>query len=55
MTSRCQGYNDTVLMIDGDPFKDANDRHGHSEDDRRLQPGAQGLLDGLRACHVVAR
>lgn len=49
------GHNFSILMIDADGLKAANDNHGHAAGDRMIQSIAECLRESLRATDCYAR
>jgi diguanylate cyclase (GGDEF)-like protein len=45
----------TLILLDGDRFKQVNDRHGHPAGDRALQGCARSLRDATRQYDLIAR
>jgi len=53
--ARAGGYHVAVLYLDGDRFKEINDRFGHAAGDAVLQEMARRIRAQLKASDVVAR
>lgn len=50
-----RGDRGTLALLDGDRFKQVNDRLGHGEGDRLLKTIANKIRDGIRETDIAAR